>query len=637
MPSVRLEAIRRTFAGQPEVVALDGIDLTLRAGELVAIVGPSGSGKSSLLQILGLLDSPTAGDVWIGSRPTALLSDVERTRVRAQTFGFVFQSFHLIERQTATENAMLGLLYRRSTARDARNAAIDALRQVGLGHRLDHEVRNLSGGERQRVAIARALVGGTPVIVADEPTGSLDSTTSEAVVALLRDLQRRGKTVVIVTHDAAVAASADRSITIEDGHLVGDTDVHHDPEAAPRAVGIGDHDAGRTRISAALADSLRSVRSRPAKSIALAAAVAVAIALGIGTQTLAATANAQVSNRFDRQRSREVAGESHPTDSDRLPQRIRSGEVARNLAAIPGIVHAGIIAEHDPVAVSAAPDATAVQASVIGTDPEALAASHTVVRLPTGQRPSRGAPIRLADDQVLVGASLADDLQIGPLEASPTITIAGRRYWVRGIIRSTQQVPAMLTSLILDHRAAASLSPVIRYQVEIQTTPGAAQVVARQLPSAIDPTDTHRFAIKAPPDPRTLRDALESDVGATLVVLSAIAAVAAVIAIANTVLLGVMERTGEFGLRRAIGARQIHIAVSVVVETAIVGVVGAALGIGLGLAGVLAVSLSRGWVPVLVAWTLPAGLIGGLLVGVVGGTVPALKAARMDPAQALRQ
>ncbi|EGS7960081.1 ABC transporter ATP-binding protein [Vibrio cholerae] len=222
-PLVELQQICKHYtSGQNVVKALDGVDLTIRHGEFLAILGPSGSGKSTLMNVLGCLDKPTAGRYQLDGHPVDSLSTQQLAAIRNQKIGFVFQSFNLLEYASALDNVALPLVYAGVKAKDRRRRATELLTRVGLADRLDHKPNQLSGGQKQRVAIARALINQPQILLADEPTGALDSKSGAEIEALFNELHHEGRTIIVVTHDNELAKRTKRIVTIRDGQVVCD-------------------------------------------------------------------------------------------------------------------------------------------------------------------------------------------------------------------------------------------------------------------------------------------------------------------------------------------------------------------------------------------------------------------------------
>jgi putative ABC transport system ATP-binding protein len=222
---LELDGVTKVYGEDPPIPALRGVSFSVRRGELVAIVGPSGSGKTTLLHLMGTLERPTSGRAFITGHDIARLTDGELAALRATQIGFVFQQFFLAEHSTLLENVADGLLYAGVPAGERRAQAADALMAVGLGERLKARPTQLSGGQRQRVAIARALIGAPAIVLADEPTGNLDSATGEQIMSLIEQLNDEGATIVVITHEQAIAERCPRRIQILDGRIVADTDA----------------------------------------------------------------------------------------------------------------------------------------------------------------------------------------------------------------------------------------------------------------------------------------------------------------------------------------------------------------------------------------------------------------------------
>lgn len=651
MPEIRLQDIRKEFAGPTPVHALRGVDLVIRQGEFVAIEGRSGGGKSTLLNIIGLLDEPTGGQYRIDGVDMSGATPKAAARMRSSQFAFIFQSFHLLDRRPVLDSVELGLLYRGVAADDRRSAALTALGQVGLRHKASQTASRLSGGERQRVAIARALTADAPIVVADEPTGNLDSGNSDSVVDSLHALHDSGATVVLVTHSSEVASHAERRIRLMDGAVIdGGSDaapqgrVHRPrpapsstatgtlPEPAPTAVDRPTVLAGRPstlRAGDLLRDAVASLGSRIGRTMGLVAAVSVGVALAVATFGISSSANAQVADTFDAHTNRDVSVEWQGDALAGEPERARSTVVER-LSALPGTESAGIMSNYSQHTVQLTPARSTFQSTVYGMTPGIPSAG----RLTVSWAPRH--PHRLGVGEALIGEGLARQLEVGPLIGGPRIAVDDRALTIVGTITASPRVPDVMGSLVVPATDTSALGPVDQVQALILSRAGAAQQVARQAPLVVDPFAPKELTVNAPVDPSTLRAQVESAVQSTLLALTGIALLASIAGLANAMVLSVIERKQEFGLRRALGARPSHIVGLVLTESTLVGAVGGFLGLLGGLAGVLIVTVIRHWSPVFDLRLAPVALAGGIVVGAIGGVLASARASRIQPNEALR-
>lgn len=631
MPIIVARGITRRFPHAPGEGALRGADLQVDAGEFVCIQGASGSGKSTLLNIIGLLDEPSSGDYQLGGRSTKGLSRSQVTQSRCDHFSYIFQSFHLLERRVAIDSVELGLLYRGVDARARRQRALAALDKVGLSHLAYSQVNLMSGGERQRVAVARALATGAPILLADEPTGNLDSANGQAVMDSLQLLRSEGVTVVMVTHDTSLSARADRTVSMADGVVTGVT-THRHPSLQTEVVVVPPTPPGRASRLRAIdlwRDALRSVRARKGRSAALAGAVALAVGLGVATWGIGLSAGAQVSDTFDATLNKDVTVIGYPATATSEADGLNT--VAARLGQIAGVEHAGIMEDfggHEVRAFEHRPAYTTRLFSIYG---EAIAGARATVEWADGHLGE------LREGEVLLGRQLFADMELGPLDSRPVISLDGRDVCVVGVITDTPREPELLVGIVRGGAVSPASDDVPSRRIGfLVVQPGAAQQVAKQAPLVLDPYEPQSVEVYAPIDPTKLRGQIESSLRTTLLVVAAVALIAAVGSLTNAMAIAVGQRSHEIGLRRALGARPSHISLLISLEALIIGLIGGATGLSAGLAAVLSITIAQRWTPVFDLALAPAALAAGMAVGALGGAFASWRATQIRPHQALR-
>jgi macrolide transport system ATP-binding/permease protein len=649
----------------------------VEAGEWLSITGPSGAGKSTLLHLIGCLDRPTSRTLLFEGIDAGKLTEDERAGLRSQRIGFVFQAFRLLPYRTVLENVMLAEIYGSRSRRRREERARKAIDRVGLSHRLNFVPTILSGGEQQRVAIARALVTSPSLLLCDEPTGNLDSLTAASILDLFEGLNQEGLTIVVVTHDEHVANRASRRVHIVDGRLtalpdrgaVGNlsssynvpaTEVQakfHDQEHAtaqpPRVnrksgAGIA---ASRSRIASVprsrlllrdlFREALAGMLARPSRMMLTVLGVLIGLTALVATLGLTRTAGNRIISQFDHVAATELFITARPGIRGIVDPEAIPWDAPKRLRRLNGVVAAGAMSEvnigEDLVSSSLVRDPlkpNGVKLSVQAASPDLFRAVRADLK--TGRLPDLGHSQR-ADRVAVLGPDAASQLGISNVGQLPAISLGDQLFVVIGILRDVARKPELMGSVIIPEGTARS-----EYRlagpgtIVVETQIGAAHLIAQQTPLALRPDDERALRIELPQEPKRLRDEVQSDVNVMFLLIGGLSLIVGAIGIANITLVSVMERIGEIGLRRAIGATRRHVAAQFLVESASMGLVGGILGGSFGIMIVVAVSAWQAWTPVLdpVAPFL-APLIGGA-IGLVAGAYPALRAARLEPVEAFR-
>lgn len=644
---VELRGLYREFGAEQSIPALNDVNLTIDQGDWVAITGPSGSGKSTLLNILGCLDHPSAGSYRLAGIETTQLSDTARAGLRSHRIGFVFQSFHLLPYRSVLENVMLAEVYRHQTRTRREQRALECLRRVGLSHRVNYSPTRLSGGERQRVAIARALMGTPSMLLCDEPTGNLDTKSSTVVLDIFEGLNRdEGLTLIIVTHDETVAQRAPRRAHIVDGRLTetprAGTPAHARPEATASAVSQAVRPSGITARDL-VTEALAGIFSRPGRMVLTVLGVVIGLAALVATMGLTRTAGNSVISKFDQLAATEVFISGRPGQTTGVVDpRAVPWDAPERLQRLNGVVAAGTLSEVEvgDLLVSASPvrdpeNQSAYKLSVRAASPDLFQAVRA--KLTAGRVHDAGHSVR-ADRVAVLGPDAASRLGINGLEQLPAIYVGDQLYLVIGVLNSVARKPELLSSVIIPEGTARQFfrlaGPGL---VVVETRIGAANQIADQARLALRPDDPRALRVEVPPEPRRARDEVQSDLNLMFMMLGGLSLIVGAIGIANIMLVGVMERTGEIGLRRALGASRSHIASQFLVESASMGVLGGVIGASIGVLVVVVVSAYYQWTPVLDPEAPLLAPLAGCIIGLLSGTYPALRAARLEPVEALRR
>ncbi|MBN1913994.1 MAG: ABC transporter permease [Candidatus Omnitrophica bacterium] len=652
---IELKNISKTYhMGKIEVKALNDVSLEISSGEFLAIMGPSGSGKSTLMHILGLLDRPDQGKYLIQGKELTGLSDSHLASMRNSLMGFIFQQFHLLPRMTALGNAQLPLVY--AGKRHLSQKAKQELEAVGLGDRLVHRPNELSGGQQQRVAIARALVNEPLIILADEPTGNLDSKSKAEILSLLKELHRRGKTVIVVTHEKEIAQEAQRIIFMRDGCIVSDerstvpVDVNI-PDGEKRTAGEIFDEAGgqisrvkfldylREACFAMLSHKMRSLLSILGVLIGVAAVIAM-LALGQGAKVsiekqLASLGSNLLVVRPGSARFHGVALASGTvtrfTFADLEAFRKIGDDVKRLSPSVSGRVQLVYGNKN-----------WNTQLEGVGVDYALMRAS-----VPVAGRFFSEYEVKMREKVVLLGATVARELfgENNPLGENLKINLINFR--VLGVLPSkgansfrdqddnvlvpvTTAMYRLLGKDYIDTIYVEAKNP----QVLDELTDKITQTIIKQ--HRLNKSEEDSFQIRNMSD---IKNTLESTTKTMSLLLGSIAAISLLvggIGIMNIMLVSVTERTREIGLRKAIGANERDIMIQFLIEAVLMSLLGGIGGVALGCGASFLITFFAGWQVKIVPFFVMLATTFSLAIGVVFGMWPASQASRLDPIEALR-
>jgi macrolide transport system ATP-binding/permease protein len=647
-----LENVRKTYQmGDNIVQALKGVTLRIEQGEFVSLIGASGSGKSTLLHTIGLLDRPDAGLVSIGGRDVSKLSDEELSQLRSETIGFVFQQFHLLKRLTAFENVELPLIYAKGDRPSSDPG--DLLRRVGLGDRSHHKPNELSGGQQQRVAIARALIRRPGLILADEPTGNLDSQSGKEIMALLRELHAEGLTVVLVTHEPSIAATADRTIRVHDGEIVEDV-----RKAGVKTNGKADESLRAHELEATKkferdllllnlrqagrglwANKLRTCLSALGIIIGV-AAVIIMLALGSGAQEsmkkqIAALGSNRLMVQPQAQHTAGVKQQSGAVSRLTIDEAMHIDGRIPSVVAVSGMVQGRVQLVYGDKNASTQLQGTMPGYQVVYAAPTAYGRFFTLQECVDSRRVA------------VLGATVVGELFGAVNPIGQWIEINHTPFLVIGVLVSKGAsgggdaddivlVPLqtamhrVLGKEFVDWIDVAAASPTLVEEAQAQLLD-----LTRTWPH-IPNVDGDSYQIR---NFQAMIDAFSGITKTMAMFLASVAAISLVvggIGIMNIMLVSVTERTREIGLRKALGARGRDIQAQFLMEAVVLCLSGGLLGIAIGSGLTLLVSAIESWGlrPTLMSMVLSSGF--SVAVGVGFGYWPAVLASRLDPIEALR-
>ncbi len=650
---IELRNVSRLYeTGKLNVAALRNVSLRIEEGEFVAIMGPSGSGKSTLLNILGFLDRQDEGSYLFYGHDIGRLDDDRLSTLRNRVAGFVFQQFHLLPRLSALKNAALPLVY--AGRREMNEAAQKRLADVGLSGRLDHLPGELSGGEQQRVAIARSLVNDPRVIFADEPTGNLDTRSEQEIMAILEELNLRGKTIIMVTHENEVAAHARRIIRMRDGIVVSDERGKKRPRAgAPAGLALpermfqnGRQGVDRAQYTDYLRQALGSILSHKLRSLLSITGILIGVAAVISMMALGAGARDSISERLSSLGSNVLTV---------MPGARRAGGVAVQTGAVTRLTLADAGELSRIAAVSAVSPSVRSRVQVVHGNKnwnslvEGVGPSYASIRAaaPVSGRFFTPEEFRIRSKVALVGATVARELFGASSPVGRSIKISRINFTVIGVLpvkgmsfRNDQDdVVVVPVTTAMYRLLGKTYVDTIDVQAAGQERIDEAKTSVRLLLNKrhrLGPDNEESFEIR---DLSEIREALSSTTRTMSLLLGIVAAISLLvggIGIMNIMLVSVKERVKEIGLRKAIGARRKDIRLQFLIESALLTFSGGMAGIIIGTGVSVLITIFAGWSVVLSGWSIALASSVSILIGIAFGLWPAVQASKLHPVEALR-
>lgn len=646
---LELDGVTKVYGEQPPVPALRGVSFSVRRGELVAIVGPSGSGKSTLLHVMGTLERPSSGVVRIGGVDAAQLGDRELSLLRAREIGFVFQQFFLAEHATVRENVADGLLYAGVPAAERYKRADEALERVGLSERVHFMPTKLSGGERQRVAIARALVGRPSIVLADEPTGNLDSTTGASIMELICELNAEGATIIMITHDAGIADQLPRQIRVLDGQVVsdnvGDRGVPVAPTDGAGATGQMPPSAegGRLRLKDWLRVASVGLRARPLRAALSALGIAIGTAAIVAVLGLSSSSRAGLIAELDRLGTNMLtveAGQSLTGGAAKLPReapaRITHLENVQ-LAADTALLKGKKVYRNSMIPVG----------NTGGLEVQATSLNLLSV-LSTGVARGNWLNEGTAHEPIAVlGSTAAKRLGIERVYPDERIWLGDQWFNVAGILKPSPLAPEIDNSALIGYPAAEKYLGYVSMvrgeetagppsSIYVRAATGHEAAVQSLLARTANPEAPYEVAVSQPSDVLVARAAAAGAFDSLFLGLGVVALIVGAVGVANIMIISVLERRSEIGLRRALGATKGQIRTQFLGESILLSVIGGVVGVLAGAAATAVYAGSKSWAVVIPVEAWSGGIASAILIGAVAGLMPAVRASRMPPTEALR-